>query len=443
MRAPTFTDRRDAGRRLSQRLRHLAGQSGVVVLALPSGGVPVGIEVARALHAPLDIFLVRKLGVPGHLELAMGAVASGGVRVLNDDVVERLAISEADLEAATVRERRELERREAAYRDGRPARSVRGATVVLVDDGIATGASMLAAVRGVRQLGAARVIVAAPVVAKATQESLRAAADAIDCVSAPDDFTSVGMAYRDFHAMSDAEVTALLHEYDDANGNGSDSEMRVVRIAAGDTHLMGDLSIPSDAAGLVLFSHGSGSSRMQPRTRDLAARLQHEGFATLLFDLLTPREEANDRLTDAYSANVPFLSSRLMAATDWAASQADVAELPVGYFAAGVGAAAALVASTRREGVQCIVSRGGRPDLAGDALADVTAATLFIMGGMDRQVLVANRGARERMRRAKTELSIIPGADHLCEERGILEEGARLATDWFKAHLVTPWVATH
>jgi putative phosphoribosyl transferase len=170
--------------------------------------------------------------------------------------------------------------------------------------------------------------------------------------------------------------------------------------------------------------------------------MQNEGFATLLFDLLTPREEANDRLTDAYSGNVPFLSSRLMAATDWATSQSDIGDLPVGYFAAGVGAAAALVAATRRESVQCIVSRGGRPDLAGDALADVTAATLFIMGGMDRQVLVANRGARERMRRAKTELSIIPGAGHLCEERGVLEEGARLAADWFRMHLGTPWVAT-
>ena len=138
MRAPTFTDRRDAGRRLSQRLKHLAGQSGVVVLALPSGGVPVGIEIARALHAPLDVFVVRKLGVPGHEELAMGAVASGGVRVLNDDIIAHLAISEADLEAATIRERRELERLEHAYRDGRPARNVRGATVVLVDDGIAT-----------------------------------------------------------------------------------------------------------------------------------------------------------------------------------------------------------------------------------------------------------------------------------------------------------------
>lgn len=442
MRAPTFTDRHDAGRRLSQRLRPLAGRSDVIVLALPRGGIPVGIEVARALHAPLDVFVVRKLGVPGHLELAMGAVASGGVRVLNDDVITQLSITPATIDAATTRERRELERRDLAYRDGRALRNVHGATVVLVDDGIATGATMLAAVRAMRQLGAARVVVAAPVVANATRAQLRSEADDVECISSPEDFQSVGAWYRDFHEMSDAEVRALLREPAEPSTQGRDPEVRVVRIKAGDAQLTGDLSVPGDAAGLVLFAHGTGTGRLQPRNRDIAAILQREGFATLLFDLLTPREEANDRLTDAYRFDVPLLAARLVAATDWVATQDDIGGLPAGYFGAETGSAAALVAASQRDTVQCVVSRGGQPDLAGEALSTVTAATLFIVGGLDRQVLVANRGARERMRNARTELAIIPGAGHLCEERGMLEEAARLAGDWFKTYMVAPWLAT-
>lgn len=441
MRAPTFTDRRDAGRRLSQRLKSLAGQSGVIVLALPRGGIPVGLEVAHALRAPLDVFTVRKLGVPGHLELAMGAVASGGVRVLNDDLIAQLSLSQTDVEAATTRERRELERRELAYRNGHPPRNVRGATVVLVDDGVATGATMLAAVRAMRQLGATRVIVAAPVVASSTREQLHAAADGVECVCAPDDFTSVSGWYRDFHEMTDAEVRALLVEQP-GTGGARDPEIRAVRINCGDVQLTGDLAVPGDAAGLVLFAHGTGSGRMNTRNRDFASLLQREGFATLLFDLLTAREEANDRLTDAYRFDIPLLASRLVAVTDWAGGQHDVSDLPIGYFGAATGSAAALVAASQREHVQCIVSRGGQPDLAGEALGLVGAATLFIVGGMDRQMLVANRGARERMRHAKTELAIIPGAGHLCEERGILEEAGRLASDWFRTWLVAPWAAT-
>jgi predicted phosphoribosyltransferase len=204
-----FRDRADAGRRLAERLAHLRGED-AVVLALPRGGVPVAAPVAHALGAPLDLFLVRKLGVPGHEELAMGAIASGGVRVLNEDDVSSLNVGRAEIERVAVREGEELERRARAYRGARPSPELRGRVVVLVDDGLATGASMRAAVTAVRQLQPSRVVVAVPVGAPETCLALRALADEVVCVTSPSPFHAVGEWYEDFAQTTDAEVTALL-----------------------------------------------------------------------------------------------------------------------------------------------------------------------------------------------------------------------------------------
>ncbi|MCU1352353.1 MAG: Erythromycin esterase [Acidimicrobiales bacterium] len=210
MAAHLFRDRREAGRVLAERLGGYRARPDVRVLALPRGGVPVAAEVAAALGAPLDVFVVRKLGVPGHEELAMGAIASGGAVVLNDDVLSRLSLGPEVVRRVIDEEQRELQRREETYRQGRPPIDVAGRTVILVDDGVATGASMRAAIAALRELGPSRVVVAVPVAPAATCAQLAADVDEVVCAASPSPFVAVGAAYRDFDQTSDDEVRALL-----------------------------------------------------------------------------------------------------------------------------------------------------------------------------------------------------------------------------------------
>ena len=205
-----FDDRQDGGRRLANALRRYAGREDVIVLGLPRGGVPVAAEVARALDAPLDVFLVRKLGVPGREELAFGAIASGGARVLNPDVVGSLGIDERTIEEVSARERAELERRAEAYRGTAAPPDLRDRTVILVDDGLATGASMRAAVEAVRGLGPERVVVAVPAAARQTSDELERTVDEVVCLLTPEPFFAVGMWYRDFSETTDDDVRAAL-----------------------------------------------------------------------------------------------------------------------------------------------------------------------------------------------------------------------------------------
>ncbi|HSU12684.1 phosphoribosyltransferase [Longimicrobium sp.] len=205
-----YRDRVDAGRSLARLLMDHAGRPDVLVLALPRGGVPVGYEVARALGAPLDVFLVRKLGVPGHEELAMGAIASGGVRVLNARVVESLGIPATAIDHVAAQEQAELERRERAYRGGRPPPRVEGCHVILVDDGLATGSTMRAAAAALRAMRPRRLVVAVPVAAAETCEELRAEVDEVVCAMTPEPFYAVGLWYDDFSQTTDQEVAELL-----------------------------------------------------------------------------------------------------------------------------------------------------------------------------------------------------------------------------------------
>ena len=205
-----FRDRHDAGETLAQRLREFAGRPDVLVLALPRGGVPVGYVVARELGVPLDVFVVRKLGTPGQPELAMGAIAPGGVRVLNRDVVDSLAIPDWAIEQVTRQEEQELQRRERQYRGNRPPLEVRGKTVILVDDGLATGSTMRAAAAALRQAGAAGIVVAVPVASRATCDQLREEGNDVVCVTNPEPFFAVGQWYKDFDQTSDEEVRQLL-----------------------------------------------------------------------------------------------------------------------------------------------------------------------------------------------------------------------------------------
>ncbi|HEX8718098.1 MAG TPA: phosphoribosyltransferase family protein [Gemmatimonadaceae bacterium] len=205
-----FQDRREAGRLLAMKLREYAFRPDVTVLALPRGGVPVAWEVARALDAPLDVCLVRKLGVPGHEEFAMGAIATGGVCVLQDDTIRELGITPDEIERVALAERQELARRERFYRAGRPPLDVRGRTVILIDDGLATGATMSAAVTALRAHDPAAIVVATPVAARSTCEAMREIADSCICVAAPDQFYAVGFWYRNFVPTTDDEVRSLL-----------------------------------------------------------------------------------------------------------------------------------------------------------------------------------------------------------------------------------------
>ena len=210
MRRTLFHDRADAGRQLAARLSEYANREDVLVLALPRGGVPVAFEVAQALHAPLDVFVVRKLGVPGQEELAMGAVATGGAVLLNPEVVQYLDITDAELKGVIAAERQELERRNHLYRDDRPQPDVKGKTVILVDDGLATGASMRVACAALRQLGPARLVVAVPLAPAEACAEMRAEADEVVCAVTPEPFYGVGMWYEDFTQTTDAQVRDLL-----------------------------------------------------------------------------------------------------------------------------------------------------------------------------------------------------------------------------------------
>ena len=216
MMGPRFTDRYHAGRRLAAALAPFAGRPNLLVLALPRGGVPVGFEVARALHAPLDVMLVRKLGVPGHEELAMGAIASGGIRVLSDDIVKALSIPDRVIATVAANEESELARRERAYRDDRPPLDVLGKTVILVDDGLATGSTMRAAAAALQAQHPERLVIAVPVAPRETCQGLLQVADDVVCATVPEPFFAVGNWYEDFSQTTDEEVRELLARANEA-----------------------------------------------------------------------------------------------------------------------------------------------------------------------------------------------------------------------------------
>jgi putative phosphoribosyl transferase len=433
MRPPSrYRDREQAGRAVAAALEHLRGRD-VVVLALPRGGVPVGAEVARELRAPLDVFVVRKLGVPGYEELAIGAIASGGVIVLNREVVEGLRLGREEIERVVARERAELRRRERAYRGERPAVEVKDRTAVLVDDGLATGSTMAAAAEALRRRDPGHLVVAAPVGSPRACRALRALADEVVCLAAPEHFRAVGEFYADFRQLSDADVRRLLAFAGEVQeGDSVDDAAREELELVLDGHsLGGQLTVPRHAGGLVVFAHGSGSSHRSPRNRQVAAALQRAALATLLFDLLDEQEARRRELV----FDVELLATRLLAVTGWARGERGLLGLPIGYFGASTGAAAALLAAAELDkDVGAVVSRGGRPDLAARRLAQVRAPTLLIVGGADRQVLELNRQAAALLR-CRHELAVVEGAGHLFQEPGALEEVARLAREWFVCHL--------
>lgn len=429
-----FADRTEAGRALGEALAGVTLDDPVVA-GLPRGGVPVAAEVADRLGAPLDVVIVRKLGTPGQRELAMGAVGEDGV-VVHDDRVMGMVRPPSDAVARTVAEQqREVAERAHRFRPGRERRSLRGRTVVLVDDGLATGSTAEAALRVARAQGAARVVVAVPVGSRDAVERLEAIADDVLCLAAPASFGAVGSFYRDFSETTDDEVVRLLAERDADEVDGTRGSRPAVEeevgVDVGAGHLPGTLALPEDAAGVVLFAHGSGSSRHSSRNRHVAQRLREAGLGTLLFDLLLPQEEGDRRLV----FDIDLLATRLAAAVEHVRSLPAAHGLPVGLFGASTGGGAALVAAARRADlVGAVVSRGGRPDLAGHHLPDVEAPTRLVVGGADTEVLELNRRAADQLR-CEHDLVVVPGATHLFEEPGALDQVADRTIEWFRATL--------
>lgn len=429
-----FKDRVEAGQKLAERLEAYRSEN-PVVLGLARGGIIVAAEVAAALNAPLDVMIARKIGAPSQPELGIGAVAPGGVTVLDDRLIRMLDLTKDDIERLSARENAELERRLAAYRDG-DGGDIQGRTVILVDDGLATGVTALAAVRSLRKHNPRKIVAAFPVCSLQGTRLLEGEADDVVCISMPADLYAVGAWYRDFSQTTDQEVVDVLREAAHELDQGSVRE-REVHIRIGDTLLTGDLRIPDSAESLVIFAHGSGSSRLSPRNRFVADHLNRYSHATLLVDLLTPREEQEDRYSGHLRFDIGLLAERMHLVTQWAQEDPDVASMVVGYFGASTGAAAALIASTKNPNVvKAIVSRGGRPDLAGAALAHVTAPTLLIVGSHDYPVIAMNEDAFSRLGSRDKKVEIIEGATHLFEEPGTLEQVADLATEWFTRHLL-------
>ncbi len=408
-------------------LRRFAGDD-MVVVGLPRGGVPVAFEVARALGAALDVIVVRKLGVPFQPELGMGAIGEDGVRIVNAEVVRRAGVSAEDLAVVEERERTELERRLTQLRGDRPRVPLTGRTVIVVDDGIATGSTARAACQVARAHGAEKVILAAPVGPPGIEAEMRPAADDVVCLRTPAHFGAIGPFYDDFTQLTDQEVLTLLRRSPAALAPRVDEE---VTVDLTEVRLPGHLVVPPGADGVVVFAHGSGSSRRSPRNITVAAALNAVGLGTLLLDLLTTDEEQER----ANVFDIDLLGRRLTDAVRWLRNRPGLPRTRIGLFGASTGAAAALVAAADPAlEVAAVVSRGGRPDLAGDRLDSVHAPTLLVVGGADETVLDLNRRAAARLR-CPHRLEVVPGATHLFEEPGALDAVAHLSGEWFLAHL--------
>jgi putative phosphoribosyl transferase len=425
-----FRDRRRAGRLLAHELEeaHVLDPSHerVVVVGLARGGVMVAAEVAGALHAPLDALAVRKVGHPRQPEYGLGAVAPGGVELVrSSDGLTRQELADAVGVA-----RRAAEALDTSLHARSPRLPIEGTTCVLVDDGLATGGTMLAAVRWARVSGARRIVVAVPVGAVSTVRALErdGDVDVVVCPVLPNELGAVGSWYEDFDQVTNEAVVEAL-----AASRAEGALARSAGIPVEDVLLGADLALPDRPLGWVVFAHGSGSSRVSPRNRNVASVLHEARMATLLFDLLTSDEGLDRRNV----FDVELLAHRLVAATRWLSELPEAKGLPVGYFGASTGAAAALVAAAELGGgIRAVVSRGGRPDLAWHALSEVRSPTLLLVGGEDQVVLDLNEAAAAQLT-CPHELVVIPGATHLFEEPGALEQVAASAASWFTTHFET------
>lgn len=424
-----FQDRAHAGRLLAKSLLKYKDED-PIVLGLPRGGVPVAAEIARALNAVLDVLIVRKLGAPYQKELAVGALCENDEPFWNLEIMSELGLRKSEMLSTLYEESENIREQKNLFRHGREMRSVFRKTVIVVDDGLATGSTMVAAIKYLKNSGAAKIVVAVPVSSASSSLQIKNSVDEFVVLENTMALQSVGQWYDDFSQVPSAEVVRLLEHNRVDHGPGI--TLREVEIETDGVKLKGDLTTFATMRALVIFSHGSGSGRRSPRNQEVARDLHTQGFGTLLFDLLTDEESKIRRNV----FDVEKLGRRLASTAMWLRRQPGIENRPLGFFGASTGAAAALVAAAALEkdhSIYAIVSRGGRPDLAHAVLGKVTAPVLLLVGGLDSDVLDLNREAQKSL--SKCRLSIVPGATHLFEEPGALEEVSKQAARWFGDHL--------
>jgi putative phosphoribosyl transferase len=444
-----FGDRVEAGRLLGRHLKSWLAGGGpgaaltgpVVVLGLPRGGVPVAAAVAEVLDAPLDLLIVRKLGVPSQPELAMGAIGEGGVLVLNDEVLEAVRVGERELAEEETLERVELDRRARRLRGGHPIVPLTGSVALIVDDGIATGSTARAACRVARARGASTVVLATPVAPADWVGRIGADADHCIALETPEDFAAVGQFYDRFDPTTDDEVVAIVRraaarpvrgtaagpEPAGRPGSAVDEE---VRVAVDGGVLRGRLVVPSgDVPAVAVFAHGSGSSAASPRNRAVAEVLQGVGFGTLLVDLLTADEQHGNE-----GIGIETLARRVTRLAAWVPTRPGLAGVRVVLVGSSTGGAVALWAAGTGAPVAAVACRGGRPDLASARLGDVRCPVLLVVGADDDAVVELSRRARSALG-GPCDLRIVAGASHLFEEPGTLDRAAAIIRDWLVEQL--------
>lgn len=439
-----FRDRVDAGRQLAQHVHELwarrpdRARADLAIVGLPRGGVPVAEQVALVLGAPLDLILVRKLGVPGQSELAMGAIGEGDVEVVDEQVLRMAQVTKSQFAEVEERERTELDRRTRRYRVGRERLPLAGRVAVIVDDGVATGSTARAACEVARAHGADEVVLAVPVASRDVERRMAGAADEIIALTTPEPFYGIGQFYADFSQSTDDDVTYSLDRAANAVVQRTsavplsrpglpfddDVDLRLTGVV-----LPGRLRLPAECRGLAVFAHGTGSNRHSPRNQRVADVLNRAGLGTLLFDLETTREAS------AAPLGIGELGIRLAAVVRLLDRRLVADRFPIVLVGSSSGAAVALRAAADLGGlVAAVVSRGGRPDLASASLPRVRCPTLLIVGGYDDTVVDVNAAARSRLG-GPSEMLIIPGASHLFDEPGTLEQAAFAARDWLLGQL--------
>jgi putative phosphoribosyl transferase len=436
-----FLDRIDAGRKLGAACERYRDHQ-PIVLGLPRGGVPVAAEVARLLGAPLDVIGVRKIGAPQQPELAIGAIGENDARFIDWSLAAQFDCDESELTPRVHEAQAQLHDRMAHIRAAVTVLDVRDRCVLIVDDGMATGSTMQAALQVVRARGAGEVVVATPVASAQAIDRCASLCDAVVVLSTPTDFGAVGSWYEHFSQTSDGEViAALLASRRKMNGvhpqgslfeHPTVVEQEVHIATTGPRSLQAIVAIPETAHAAIVFAHGAGSNRFSPRNAYVAKRLNDAGYATIRPDLLTPDETLEHEKGFAFIE----LAARLDAVVTWIQRQPALAGIPVIAYGASTGAAVAMLCASRNRAIRGVISRGGRADLVASVADQITVPCLFMTGERDDVVAELNQEL-VRMLGARATTVTIPRAGHLFEEPGALDAVVTATTDWLE-RLVTP-----
>jgi len=418
-----FRDRVDAGQKLAAVLKQ-KNYANPIVLGIPRGGVPVAAEIARALDSPLSVVVARKLGAPGNPELAIGATTATGVAYVNTAVVIAVGADQPYIDAEKERQVKEARRREELF-DARRRATVKERTVIVVDDGVATGATAIAAVRAMKAEGASKVVLAVPVGPPEMIDLLSREADEVVCLDADPGFWAVGQYYDDFSQVSDDDVRALLDTFP---AERAPDPSRRVRIRRQDVQLVGILTTPAGVGPfpLVIFVHGLGSGKDSPRNLTIASHIVDSGIATLLFDLNGHGESS----TDANDGVQSYVADT-EAAFAWAAAQPEVQKAAIGIAGSSLGATvAALALAQGRVKPKTLVLRA--PPMEPEDFRSVRVPSLVLIGSHDPLRAGVEWGV---IACPQLTLSVVEGASHLFEEPGTLEEALHRTVDWFTAKL--------